>query len=69
MAIAKKCDICGKLYEVYNNKAGDDPNGLKFLNITANREFYNSSELIDCCPDCMKSILQLIQRLKRGGND
>ena len=34
MALAKKCDVCGKLYERYNEANNiKDVNGIMFLNI------------------------------------
>lgn len=64
MASAKKCDICGKLYEVYNDrKDADKVNGLRFLNIDANSKYW-SHDMIDCCPECMQSIKNHIESLK-----
>lgn len=67
MAFAKKCDVCGKLYEEYNTENyKKDHNGLMFLNIDYKRDYY-SSVPIDCCPDCIKSIKNHIDYLKNGG--
>lgn len=67
MAIAKKCDICGKLYEVYNTKNDEEnTNGFMFLNLDCERDYY-THEPIDCCPECMESIRNCIDRLKNGG--
>lgn len=64
MAFAKKCDICGKLYEVYNMKQNSEKtNGIMFLNIDETRSYY-SHRAIDCCPECMKSIKDHIEELK-----
>lgn len=50
MAAAKKCDICGKLYEEYNFKQSKDNfNGFMLLNI-------DYGPTCDCCPKCIKSI-------------
>ena len=69
MAIAKKCDICGKLYERYNEERDDKrPNGFKLISTDSERKFHGYGA-IDCCPDCMESILQHIERLKGAGND
>lgn len=69
MAIAKKCDICGKLYERYNEKQNaEKPNGFHLLSIDERGKYY-SYKTTDCCPDCMESILQYIERLKGAGND
>lgn len=66
MAIAKKCDICGKLYELYNIKNdGNKTNGLMFLNLDANRKYYGH-ESIDCCPECMNSIRNHVDALRNG---
>ena len=68
MAIAKKCDICGKLYERYNELEDQNkPNGFRLMSIDENKKYY-VYEVTDCCPDCMESILQHIKRLK-GEND
>lgn len=69
MAIAKKCDLCGKLYERYNERKDQyRPNGLRFLSVDENKKYF-AYNVIDCCPDCMESILQYIERLKGAGND
>lgn len=65
MAIAKKCDVCGKLYEMYNTK--NDPtktNGFMLLNIDKERKYF-SHGVIDCCPDCNNSIIAHIDTLGR----
>lgn len=67
MSIAKKCDICGLLYEQYNK--GSSPtkvNGVQFLNIGDDSKAY-SQGFIDCCPECMGSIKNHINELKTGG--
>ena len=59
MAIAKKCDICGKLYEEYNFKQSKDNfNGFVLLNV-------DYSPAYDCCPKCMKSIREHINSLTK----
>ena len=69
MAIAKKCDICGKLYETYNVcRNPNKPNGLQLLSIDDKREFYSYS-LIDCCPECMESIKNHMESLKGDKSD
>ena len=67
MAIAKKCDICGKLYETYNcNWNSNDPNGIALVTIM-NNYTYSKKTLWDCCPDCMNSIQDFIESLKKKG--
>lgn len=64
MSIARKCDMCGKLYEEYNQKHDEkNPNGIMLLNIVENGNYYGNSK-IDCCPECMTSILKTIENLK-----
>lgn len=65
MAVAKKCDICGKLYEPYNSKKdGNNPNGIMFLNIDDSGSYWKNTAL-DCCPECMKFIKNHIKKLNR----
>lgn len=66
MAAAKKCDLCGKLYEPYNEgQNSKKPNGYILISIDTNRKYYDYGST-DCCPDCMETLLQCIKRL--GGN-
>ena len=68
MAFAKKCDICGKLYEEYNvAKNEKKTNGMRFLNLDYQRKYYYAHDPIDCCPECMGSIRNHIVLLKNGG--
>lgn len=57
MAAAKKCVICGKLYELYgicnDNKR---TNGIMLVNIDSKGKYF-THDAIDCCPDCMDWIL------------
>lgn len=67
MAIAKKCDICGKLYESYNVKSDSkNTNGIMFLNID-NQQKYYSNQIMDCCPRCMAAIRLNLDILSNGG--
>ena len=52
MALAKKCDRCGKLYEAYNTtKDSENINGIMTLNLDDQRKYY-SHEPLDLCPEC-----------------
>ena len=66
MAAAKECDICGRLYKPYN-KAHDSKktNGIMFINVTSDTKYY-ANECIDCCPECMESIRNFVNKLKEG---
>ena len=69
MALAKKCDICGRFYESYNEKKNaENPNAIQFISIDTCRKYF-SYGITDCCPDCMESILQHVERLKGVGNN
>ena len=55
MALAKKCDRCGKLYEEYNTKEDCKKiNGIALLNIDCHEKYYLHGP-IDLCPDCKDS--------------
>lgn len=55
MALAKKCDRCGKFYETYNaTKDSENISGIMTLNLDDQRKYY-SHEPIDLCPKCKVS--------------
>ena len=55
MALAKKCDRCGKLYEEYNTKEDYKKiNAIALLNIDCRGKYY-LHELFDLCLDCKDS--------------
>ena len=63
MAIAKKCDICGKLYEEYNvRQSKDNFDGFMLLNIDRNGDYFHGPAC-DCCPGCMNFIMEHIKIL------
>ena len=65
MAAAKKCDICGRLYEEYNVKQSKDNfNGFMLLNIDYKGSYFHGPAY-DCCPNCIKSILEHINSLTK----
>lgn len=67
MALAKKCDICGKLYETYNfRKNQNKPSGIMLVNVCAGDDYY-SGDIIDCCPECMEAIMNTYNSLKPVG--
>ena len=68
MALAKKCDICGALYEyeIYKEKGMYNPNEISLIHVTMDNDYY-PGEVMDCCPDCMRSIQDLIESLKKKG--
>ena len=61
MSMAKKCDICGKLYENYNFRCNKEKvNGFRFLNIIGESHYYEH-EIVDCCPECIDAIKKAIE--------
>ena len=41
MAIAKKCDICGKLYERYNEERNaENPNAVQFVSDDSKGKYF-----------------------------
>lgn len=63
MANAKKCDICGRLYELYNCKTpAKYPNYIELNSESVNGSARGVREY-DTCPECMYQILSLIHDL------
>ena len=53
MAVAKKCDRCGKLYEHYPTGKKLQYNAIRRIQRNAIGNTINSSYAIDLCPKCM----------------
>ena len=72
MARARKCDICGRLYESYNMTGNKNkPNGITFVSIT-DADTYSrvlvepfNEYMLDCCPACRESIREHVKSLKK----
>lgn len=75
MSVARKCDICGRLYEKYTldrNKTlgfleGDHINAIGFMCDEDNGTF--SSYTRNCrhmCPECMDAVVKLLEERKSG---
>lgn len=63
MALAKKCDICGKLYETYNfRKNQNRPSGIMLVNVCTDGDYFQG-DVRDCCPECMHVITEAIKSL------
>lgn len=59
MALARKCDRCGKFYDNYN--MGDTislrkTNGIMFINVQYNNKYY-SCKKFDLCPVCKDTLV------------
>lgn len=63
MAKAKKCDICEKLYELYNHQERGKDNGMALMKYD-DRDGYNIIKHFDLCPECLEAIHDLIKRRK-----
>ena len=67
MAIAKQCDICGKVYKQYNNMDNPKkPNGLMLVNLDSESRTYATHIPMDLCPDCIKKLLEFTNRKLDG---
>ena len=52
MAMAKKCDRCGKFYETYNTRNNrENISGIMTLNLDDQGKYYYH-EPLDLCPEC-----------------
>ena len=69
MSLAKKCDICGKLYEPYTTECDfRGVNGIVLVFIDEEGEYGTPPDTAtDCCPECMKAIMYFIDGLRNGG--
>lgn len=62
MAGAKKCDACGKLYEVYNSANNKKkPNEFRLVNVDSTGRYYEHCT-IDLCPECMDKVMDILNR-------
>lgn len=63
MSLALRCDICGKFYKPYGRNAnnGDDINYITILYKNYINNYIVTREEFDCCPECIKSIIQHIE--------
>lgn len=55
MALAKKCDRCGKLYEHYSFGSKQQYNAIRRLYINENGGITGAGVSIDLCPKCMEA--------------
>lgn len=63
---AKKCDRCGKLYELYNTgNNGKKCNGIQLLNIDGKQNYYTQG-IYDMCPACMEGLMKWLYAIKNG---
>lgn len=84
MSMARKCDVCGKLHHVYNNKLYDTlgkvdsrvynisvASGFMFIEREPNSNGYipRSEATYDLCPECFDELLDWIVQKKGAQNE
>lgn len=73
MANAKKCDVCGGLYEEYNNKPAQlrQPNCISIYNNIGILHGVDTprSNFMELCPTCMKAIHNCLTERTKGGEE
>lgn len=55
MALAKKCDRCGKLYEYYPNGNKLKTNAIRKCMVLSDGYLSYSENIHDLCSECMKA--------------
>lgn len=55
MALAKKCDRCGKLYEYYPIGKKSKTNAIRKCMVLSDGYLSYSENIHDLCPECMKA--------------
>lgn len=66
MALAKKCDRCGKLYEHYPNGKKSQYNAIKRVSKAENGRIMDEEMSIDLCPECMNYFDEFMIKGKFG---
>lgn len=72
MAIAKKCDRCGKYYEPYRDNGkhniNNDVNGIAFVHIKLNDGYSGiPADGHDLCRDCLDKVIEFIDGGRANG--
>lgn len=75
MANAKKCDACGKLYEIYGVDdlsfaifhGVNKPNAIDLMCIDEAGDG-NCIEELELCPECMEKVQSLLKKIKEDYN-
>ena len=65
MANAKKCDVCGRYYDLYNvekRMKGEEPNSI-ILARTDREGIMHSIYKFELCPDCLSAIRNYMDML------
>lgn len=64
MAQARKCDVCGGLYELYNTSY-DRSRSNAIRMVKYDGEGYLNVKTYDLCPNCMKAIEDVIEERRK----
>ena len=69
MALYKKCDRCGKLYDHYTTYIGAlNANAIKLVSLS-NTDMYLSTAMdLDLCPECMSELIKFLNNKKGEKN-
>lgn len=63
MATAKKCDRCGKLFEIYNEQHDlKNINAVLTANAVEEAHHYYSGKLLEFCPECCNEFVQWFEK-------
>lgn len=75
MAMTKKCDLCGSLYECYTKselKNGGVFNGIEFIWMDADGVAYRGNDIryknlhrLDLCRECKDRLIELIDTIRK----
>lgn len=64
MALAKKCDRCGKLYEHYEKTEHEKYvgyNAMAFVSVNRRCIKELATTPIDLCPECMSKLIEFLE--------
>lgn len=65
MALARKCDRCGKLYEHYPRKDEDIWNGIVLVRLASTGEMIRRGNVMDLCTYCMNDLQTFLKNRMR----
>lgn len=65
MALYKKCDRCGKLYDHYDTYIGSlAANAIKVVLLTNTDAYMSTAMDLDLCPECMSELIEFLNSKK-----
>lgn len=63
MALARKCDVCGQYYKLYETEDGFNGIALIGRSNGLDVDHIQNTLVYDCCPSCLDNIKQRIKFL------